>query len=200
MGQREILSIENETLKASKGHKDSQEILLKYMLSQYGKRYRDPDCQQVFLIGVWKALDKVRLDIGNPLKYLNYKGHYAVIDYVKQRMKKNLRQHCQDCRLSSRLYRNGFGKYICTACQSEQIYIMNYISPTDLLEPHSHDDNNLVIWEFRNQLAGRQLNVFELALSGHKQIEIAAILRITTTNVSIRMRQIRSKWLKYQNQ
>lgn len=156
-----------------------------------------------FMIGVWRSVDKVRLDIGDPISFLVWKGQKAVARYVKASMRKAIFQVCISCGRKSAITR--------TAC----VYCGGVHFTTGTIEDTSVDittfPSRIDAWqlavegiqveEFRSILNGRLLELFDLLVlegigpggSQNYLKEIADTWDVTNTCVAIYLRRLRKK-------
>lgn len=67
------------------------------------------DIQSEFLMGCWKAIKQAKLDIGNPLHFICWKGELAVLHLFRKNIKEGVRVNCTTCGVTSVAYRKREG-------------------------------------------------------------------------------------------
>lgn len=80
------------------------EIIRTHHMPRYVGRYRgrnvlvdDAEIESEFMLGVWLALDQAKLDVGNPLAFMCWKGQKKVQSLFRTRIRKQTRYQCLDC-------------------------------------------------------------------------------------------------------
>lgn len=175
------------------------------------------DMRQIFLIACSQAIEQADPFIGNPLLYILQKGKWAIVDELRKGYRRNIRQYCHSCDTETRLNERG-GKPVCPRCgESEEGLVervqVNFSDDGTTMEFKKDDKidieesiaGDLLVEEFRKRLTGRKADVFDLIYyhgydrnsCTNYQKEIAEILGITTSNVNLRLRQIKKEWEKF---
>ena len=198
------------------------EIMDNHMERHISKYYRKAtvggldtdDMRQIFLFACSRAIEQADPFIGNPLLYILQKGKWAITDELRKGYRRNIRQYCHSCDTETRLNERG-GTPICPKCgeseegQVERVQVN--ISDDGTAMEFKKDDKmdieedvtgDLLIEEFRKRLTGRKADVFDLIYyhgydrnsCTNYQKEIAEVLGITTSNVNLRLRQIKKEW------
>ena len=201
------------------------EIMDNHMERHISKYYRKAtvggldidDMKQIFLLACSQAIEQADPFIGNPLLYILQKGKWAIVDELRKGYRRNIRQYCHSCDTETRLNERG-GIPICPKCgESEEGLVERVqvnISDDGTAMEFKKDDKmdieedvmgDILIEEFRKRLAGRKAEVFDLIYyhgydrnsCTNYQKEIAEILGITTSNVNLRLRQIKKEWKEF---
>lgn len=80
-------------------------------MGKYTRRYRErnvlvgmDDIESVFLEGCWKAINKAKLDIGNPLNFICWKGELAILHLFRKNLRDGVKVNCSTCGTSSLTY------------------------------------------------------------------------------------------------
>lgn len=201
------------------------EIMDNHMERHISKYYRrattggmdEDDMRQIFLIACSKAVEQADPFIGNPLLYIVQKGKWAITDELRKGYRRNIRQYCHTCHTETRLNERG-GTPICPNCgESEEGLVERIqINATDdgTVMSYKQDDSvdieesvagEMLISGFRSRLSGRKADIFDMIYyygydrtsCKNYQKEIAGVLGITTSNVNLRIRQIKKEWKEY---
>lgn len=201
------------------------EIMDNYMERHISKYYRKAtvgvldadDMRQIFLLACSRAIEQADPFIGNPMLYILQKGKWAITDELRKGYRRNIRQYCHSCDTETRLNERG-GTPICPKCgeseegQVERVQVN--VSDDGTAMEFKKDDNmdieesvagDILVEEFRKRLAGRKADVFDLIYyhgydrnsCTNYQKEIAEVLGITTSNVNLRLRQIKEEWREF---
>ena len=173
----------------------------------------DDEIESEFLLGVWLALPKAKLDIGNPISYMCYKGQRKVQTLFRNRIRRETRYQCIECGHTGTM---GWRAKVpvCTKCDSVDINTW-MVENADLVG----DDVSLVslamgvsgetawqiavygieIDELRARLSGRALDLFDLVVikginrdsSKNYLQEVANLWGTSTTAVAAALRRLR---------
>lgn len=182
----------------------------------------DDDIASHYLEGCYLALSKVRMDVGNPLLYILWRGRMNVSTLFRSRLRQGVRARCQLCGFIS-MVRLAQGWPRCRACGSSRLQTW-MIEDTPAIErkhralalfPDSVQMEcdlwfdraiyQVQIDEMRARLTGRVLQLFDLLVleginaqtSQNYLREIAERWGITRTCVAIYLRKLRSEILRY---
>lgn len=146
-----------------------------------------------FLLGCWKALPRAKLNVGNPLMFMCYKGGMAVVDLFRSRIEKGVLASCSDCGQTRNTLMKA-GRPTCRSCGSRNVTTaMQEANETSLAKPHSGADSayvfdaamahggpgvvvraeavwflatrNIQVEEMRARLNGRVLQLFDLLVT-----------------------------------
>lgn len=80
----------------------------------------DAEVESEFLVGCLKALRTVKMDVGNPLLYILWKGDMEVSNLFRERIESGVVARCLDCKTVRRvLIRRG--RPLCRSCGSAHI-------------------------------------------------------------------------------
>ena len=171
------------------------------------------EIESEFLLGVWKALDKADLYIGNPLNYLCRKGQWAVQTLFRNRIRRETRYQCLECNSTGTM---GW-KYkvpVCTKCQSrdietwmvlnadtvgDDISLINLYTGTSSETAWQLAVYGIQIEELRERLSGRTRDLFDVIIieginrdsSRNYLQEIANQWGTSTTAVAAALRRLR---------
>ncbi len=201
-------------------------IVREYHMNRLIQRYKgrnvlvsDAEIESEFLLGVWMALPKAKLDVGNPISYMCYKGQRRVQSLFRNRIRRETRYQCLECSHTGIM---GWKARVpvCTECQSNDIHTW-MVENADVVD----DDVSLVdmsvgvsaetawqlavygiqIEEMRARLNGRALELFDiLVLEGINRdssknylLEIATRWGTSTMRVNIALRIVRREIALY---
>lgn len=193
----------------------------KHLAKYYGKATAggmdNDDIEQTFLIGCSHGIRQADVEIGDPLVFILQKGKWLVVDELRKTYRANIRQYCHSCQVETRIHELG-GKIKCPKCGSEE--------GIDRINMTQHDDeegtlmgavedgsmdigtsvaSSAVVEKFQQTLTGRKREVFDLIMvEGYDRDtctnyikEIAAKLGVASSNVNLRLRQIKADWAEY---
>lgn len=62
------------------------------------------DIESHFLEGCWKAIEKAKLDLGNPLHFICWKGELAVLHLFRRNLRAGVRVNCSTCGTTNMTY------------------------------------------------------------------------------------------------
>lgn len=178
------------------------------------------DVQQTFTIGCAGAIEMAKVGVGDPMMFILQKGKWAVVDLLRKHYRGDLRQYCHKCSKETRVHAVA-GVATCPSCGAvgdklvERICFNNLDDGTVLttvantgLDLQSAVVSDMVVQEFRSRLSGRKLDVFDLiVVKGYDRDScdnyikaVAEILGVTSSNINIRLRQIKEEWVKFVNE
>lgn len=173
----------------------------------------DDEIESEFLLGVWMALPKAKLDVGNPINYMCYKGQRKVQTLMRSRIRRETRYQCLECGHTGTM---GWKSRVpvCTKCDSPDVHTW-MVTNADMVG----DDVSMIsmatgtsaetawqiavygiqIEELRARLSGRALDLFDIIIfkgisresSKNYLQEIADIWGTSTTAVAIALRRLR---------
>lgn len=196
---------------AQDGDQDAANKLLKIIkaehmprvLAKYGNRnvlVQDQDIESEFLVGCWKAVGNAKMDVGNPLSFIVWKGQMAVASLFRKRIRKEVRYQCFNCGHEGGVaYRAKSSA--CQRCASHDVFTW-MVSQSDTIENEDGDDIKVEIpvrdasheWEvatmgiqieeMRARLSGRALDLFDV-------IVLEGINRDSSTNY---LKEIAERW------
>lgn len=201
------------------------EIVDNHMEKHISKYYRKAtvggldrdDMRQIFLFACSRAIEQADPHIGNPLLYILQRGKWAITDELRKTYRRNIKQYCHSCDTETRLNERG-GVPICPKCKESEIGMVERIQfntsdDGEAMQYVIDDDTNigdsiageLLIEDFRSRLVGRVGEIFDLIYyygydrdsCQNYQKEIAELLGISTSNVNLRIRQIKKAWAKF---
>lgn len=90
------------------------------------------DIESEFLLACWKSVNEAKLDLGNPLLYILWKGERAVLQIFRKNVPKGVSVKCHKCKKITRLLRRG-GRSLCAVCESDDVItFMNEIGDSQL--------------------------------------------------------------------
>lgn len=116
---------------AQRGNREAAELLFGLIKDEHmPKRVRrhydrnvlvEPaEIDSYFLEGCWKALARAKLDVGNPLMFMLYKGELAVVDLFRSKVQAGVLASCNDCGQTKRVIMKG-GRATCRSCGSRDV-------------------------------------------------------------------------------
>lgn len=170
--------------------------------------FTDDDLKQEFLVGVWRAIHKVDMEIGNPLSFLLWKGRMHMIDRVRHRVVSSYTVQCTDCGHHGRFrWRK---QPTCPKCGSTDLDIWKKRVSTDddgveihnvwsdPQDPLSAIEEHEFFMEIRAQLSGRVRDLFDALIvqginretSDNYLAEIADLWGCSTTNVARTLKRL----------
>lgn len=197
-------------------------------------RYKHRNClvseeeiESEFLLGCFKAVEKADLEIGNPLRFITWKGRMSVVDLLSKKIRKGVRGMCHDCGEETKITKKK-SKVVCPSCAAPITHTWMVQESLDEFEadhdlqsweqvviedtPQGEYDRNwmLATWgiqieEMRARLGGRVLQLFDILIleginrdsSQNYQKEIAERWGCTTAAVSVYLRKLRAAVLEY---
>lgn len=92
-------------------------------VSKYYKRnvlVEQADIDSAFLFACYQAVGSAKIDVGNPLLYVLWKGELAVIQLFRKEIPKGVSATCPTCETTVSLARRN-GKNVCSVCGSTDI-------------------------------------------------------------------------------
>lgn len=172
------------------------------------------DLRQEFLVGVWRAIPKVDMEIGNPLTYLLWRGRMYMIGKVRSRVVSAYTALCTDCGHEGRFQWKGTP--VCQKCNSREIDIWRNRVTTeddevDIVNGWEDPSDPLVALEeeeffldIRGKLSGRSRDLFDALIvqginretSNNYLAEIAGIWGCSTTNVARALKRLQAHILE----
>jgi len=180
---------------------DAMKSLNRYL---YKNRLLDPDdVRGEFWLGVAKALDTVRCDIGDPFQFLAWKGLNQVRDALRKAIRHGAQYACRECGHTGGVHRMG-REMMCKACGSSKLDTMERKASdlVDLSLPARTIKTSMKIdlEEFRVKLSVQEERVYSLIEQGYDKEgsvnylkDIGSILGISAQCVNIYLKKIRNK-------
>lgn len=222
--------------RAQDGDRTAEDLLIRRIrdkhMDRVTYRYRgrnvlvpDSDIESEFLLGCWNAIHKAKLDVGNPLNFILWKGRLKVASLFRSRIKKEVRSRCYDCGNEGRIsYRTKVPT--CKACGSTDLFTwMKVVDATAMAGDHDMEGAEILdraasanaehsfqiatfglqIEEMRGRLEGRALELFDLIVleginrdsSQNYLKEIAQRWGVSTPTVAVVLRRLRESVLEY---
>lgn len=142
-----------------------------------------------FLLGCWLALPRVKMDVGNPLLYMLWKGDCKVATLFRTRVERGVMAMCHACDAWAPVLMRG-GKSTCRRCgETERLQTLMLESPASTLASDrvAHDTvleragvawsaatadqvwftatQGIQIAEMRSRLGGRVLELFDIIVT-----------------------------------
>lgn len=225
--------------RAQAGDEDASNLLMRLIRDHYTpgviKQYRtrnvlvsEDDIASEFLLGCWMATSKAKLDIGNPMKFIIWKGRMAVASLFRKKIQGGVKFTCFECGTQGNI-RNHNGAPACTACYSRDLWTTMYEVEDISEKPDGYDNKSggmmlrpslsaehiwqlatygVQIEEMRARLTGRALQLFDILVvegvnresSQNYLAEIAGRWGVSTTAVAAHLRTLRAKILEYVEQ
>lgn len=174
----------------------------------------DDDIESHFMVGCYKAMQKAKLDVGNPMRFICWKGNMEVANAFRSAIKKDTRLKCRSCGYIGRMgWRNKTPA--CYVCNSHDVTTwMTDESLDDKIPTYnrrSSDSFTTATWgiqveEIRATLNGRVRQLFDMiVIHGYDRDscnnyigEIADMWGISASAVCIYLRKLRRKVLEWQ--
>lgn len=152
-------------IKAQSGDKCAENDVIvmirdKFMMRRVSKflgknrQVDNEDIKQEFLIGVALSIQKVSLDIGDPVEYLIGQGIFRVRSYMRKHIIQGTIQVCSDCGGKHRLNKVGNG-YQCLKCGSMRVETFE-INDYDEIALQSMADSSDFVNELISELAVKE--------------------------------------------
>lgn len=187
----------------------------RYVGRYYGRNVLigDDEIESEFLLGVWLALPKAKLDIGNPVNFMCYKGQRAVQTLFRNRIRRETRYQCMECGQTGTM---GWRAKVpaCTKCNSLEVrtwmvtnadVVGDDVSLVDLATGVSAETAwqlavyGIQIEELKTRLSGRARDLFDIIVleginrdsSRNYLQEIADRWGTSTTAVAAALRRLR---------
>lgn len=187
----------------------------------------DDDIESEFLLGCWIAVQKAKLNVGNPLNFIVWKGNLQVVNLFRNRIKKEVRFTCLDCGDQGRIAWSSKVP-VCSGCGSRDLWTTMFEVSDQPAGGSGHDTGTSLaasdrvasasaehIWqiatfgvqveELRARLNGRVLQLFDLIViegisresSKNYLQEIADRWCVSTAAVASYLRKLRTEVLDY---
>jgi hypothetical protein len=110
-------------IKAAQGEngQDAMEALMKVLQKEHMPRrirrflkknvlVQQDEIESAFLEGCWKAVRQAKMDIGNPLLFICWKGELAVTHLFRAKIREGVKVDCSTCGVTAISYKKGSGK------------------------------------------------------------------------------------------
>lgn len=177
------------------------------------------DIESEFLLGCYEAIKIAKMDVGNPLMFILWKGQLAVAHIFRRKLKEGVQVNCKTCGIRPLTYINR--ELVCNKCGSNDVTsrmviidesqksddMKNGTARFDVLgDPFREMDaifalatEDMAIEEIRKKLRGRQLELFNILIveqinrdtSDNYLAEIAKRWGVSTACVSVYLRKLR---------
>lgn len=178
----------------------------RYVGRYYGRNVvvGDAEIDSEFMLGVWKALPKAKLDVGNPVNFMCWRGQKAVQTLMRNNIRREVRYLCLECGATGVMgYKSKVP--VCVECETTTIQTWMVESAPKETEDPNFDSFSLVagmdgetawqlavygiqIEEIRERLASRQtgraLELFDI-------IVLEGVNRDSSKNY---LREISERW------
>lgn len=184
----------------------------------------DAEIESEFLLGCFQAIGRAKLDLGNPLSYVLWKGQMAVVSLMRKRIKQEVKYRCLECGSDGTIALVN-RRPVCPSCRSEDLY--TWMGEIDMTAALADDERELafsddaiadaseIAWqlatfgiqieELRSRLDGDVLRLFDLVVmegfdreSSKSYInEIASRMGCSSSWVRILLDRLRSSALAY---
>lgn len=103
------------------------------------------EIESEFLKGCWKAMQSAKLDVGNPLLFILWKGQLAVAQLFRKQIKQGVKLTCVTCGDASMGYAKG--KVQCGRCGSTNVTTqMVLVNESQLLDERAEGERG-PIWD-----------------------------------------------------
>ena len=155
----------------------------RYINRYYGMNsaVNNDEIDSEFMLGVWLALSKAKLDVGNPINFICWSGQKKVQSLMKQNIRRETRFQCLECGATGTMgYK--YKRSVCSECESPDIETwMIQATSTVVTADGSFDIFTLTAgvtaetaWqlavygiqleEIRDRLSGRALELFDITV------------------------------------
>jgi hypothetical protein len=176
----------------------------RYVGRYYGRNVvvSDDEIESEFLLGVWKALPKAKLDVGNPLNFMCWRGQKAVQTLMRNNIRRETRYQCLECSNTGTMAYK-LRVPVCGVCGTDDIYtwMIETAHPVDSSGDSLVDSSlygvgvtaetawqlavyGIQIEEIRERLNGRVLELFDI-------IVLEGVNRDSSKNY---LREVAERW------
>jgi hypothetical protein len=185
------------------------------------------EIESEFLLGCYEAMSSAKLDLGNPLMYILWKGGLAVAHLFRKKVREGVNVMCKTCGQTSFGYEKR--QVVCGKCGSNEVSTQmvmvgdSQLTEAEIETEHTQYDralgdpfgeldaafslatNGIMIEEIQARLNGRVLELFNLLVieqinrstSDNYLQEIATKWGVSTACVSVYLRKLRYAILTY---
>jgi hypothetical protein len=185
------------------------------------------EIESEFLLGCFEAMRSAKLDVGNPLMFILWKGGLAVAHLFRKKIREGINVHCRTCGETSMGYTKR--RIVCGLCGSDDVRTeMVMIGEAQLTDAEIEAEHTpydrattdtfgeldavfqlstegIMIEEIQARLNGRVLELFNIiaveqinrSTSDNYLQEIATRWGVSTACVSVYLRKLRIAILKY---
>jgi hypothetical protein len=116
--------VEHNTLlliqQSQEGDDSATELLLKIIKTEHMPRrvrrflkknvlIQNDEIESEFLLGCWKAIKQAKLDVGNPLLFICWKGELSVTHLFRKKIREGVRVNCSTCGVQTIFYKKTSG-------------------------------------------------------------------------------------------
>lgn len=104
------------------------------------------EIESEFLRGCWKALPQAKLDLGNPLLFILWKGQLAVAQLFRKQIKQGVKVDCRQCGRVAMGYKNG--KVECSQCGARDVEThMIMVNESTMIAEQQENGERGPIWD-----------------------------------------------------
>ncbi len=79
------------------------------------------EIESEFLLGCWEAVKQAKLDVGNPIYFICWKGKLSVIHLFRKRLREGVRVNCSTCGVGSLQYVAKKKTAVCARCGATDV-------------------------------------------------------------------------------
>lgn len=79
------------------------------------------EIESEFLEGCWRAIAIAKLDIGNPVSFICWKGSLKVVHLFRQKLKEGVRVNCSTCGTGVLMYKAKEKRAMCSKCGATDV-------------------------------------------------------------------------------
>lgn len=171
------------------------DIIRNTHMKQYIRRFirrnvliEEAEIESEFLLGCWKAIPKAKLDIGNPVNFICWKGQLKVLHLFRSKLREGVRVNCTTCGTSRLTYKAKEKRAICVKCGATDVQTFMVVMDESQMNPEidgnavvqpwdriaqdmmadeadtqfSNITYDITVAEIRAKLTGRVLQLFDL--------------------------------------
>lgn len=203
------------------GDEDATNKLLQIIKDQHMGRYTrrfirrnvlvdQEEIESEFLVGCWAAIKKAKLDIGNPVNFICWKGSLKVLHLFRTKLRDGVRINCSTCGTGTLVYKAKLKRAVCGKCGATDVQTYMIVMDESQMNPEisgnavvmpwdkiaqdnmqdeaDHQFSNItydiMVEEIRSRLNGRVLQLFDVMV-------VEAINRDTSDNY---LSEIATRW------
>lgn len=106
------------------------------------------EIESEFLVGCWKAMASAKLDVGNPIMFICWKGTWQVVHLFRQRLKEGVRINCSTCGTGSLQYNATKKTAVCSRCGATDVTTFMVVTDESQSNPEfENQDAETRLWD-----------------------------------------------------
>lgn len=106
------------------------------------------EIESEFMIGCWKAVNQAKMDIGNPLHFICWKGGIAVLHLFRTNLHQGVRVNCPKCGVGELKYVAKRKTSMCAKCGETNISTFMVVTDESQQNPEfENTDKETAIWD-----------------------------------------------------